>query len=64
MIWVNPIVYDKNWQLTAGHSDDVSMARDEKEGWGWLIDRGYDILQTDWPAQLKTYIRRCYPGKL
>ncbi len=64
VILVNPIVYDKNWQLTAGHSDDVSMARDEKEGWGWLIDRGYDILQTDWPAQLKTYIRRCYPGKL
>ena len=64
VIWVNPIIYDCRWQLTAGHSDDVAISRDEYEGWGWLIDRGYDILQTDFPAQLKAYIREKYSERL
>ncbi len=55
LLWVNPIVY--NWAdvLTAGHTDDASMTGDPDYGWGWLIDRGYDILQTDWTAQLWRY---------
>ena len=59
-LWVNPIIYDYRWQLTAGHSDDVAVSDDEYKGWGWLIDRGYDILQTDFPLQLKMYILKNY----
>ncbi|MCR4578221.1 MAG: glycerophosphodiester phosphodiesterase family protein [Clostridiales bacterium] len=62
-LWVNPIIYDYHWQLTAGHSDDVAVSEDEYRGWGWLIDKGYDILQTDFPLQLKMYINRSYPDR-
>ena len=62
-LWVNPIIYDYHWQLTAGHSDDIAVSEDEYLGWGWLIDRGYDILQTDFPLQLKMYIQKHYPRK-
>ena len=36
---------------------------DEDGGWGWLIDRGYDILQTDWPLSLRVYGQRKYPER-
>ena len=62
-IWVNPIIYDYHQQLTAGHTDDIAVSEDEDYGWGWLIDRGYDILQSDFPLQLKTYIRQNYPDR-
>lgn len=29
-----------------------------KKGWGWLADRGYDIIQTDWTLALKTYLEK------
>ena len=64
ILWVNPIIYNYHKQLTAGHSDDVAVSEDEYRGWGWLIDRGYDILQTDFPLQLKMYIGRHYPNRL
>ena len=25
-------------------------------GWGWLLDKGFDIIQTDWCGMLKNYI--------
>ena len=62
-LWVNPIIYDYRWQLSAGHSDDIAVSEDAHFGWGWLIDRGYDILQTDFPLQLKMYIRQNYPDR-
>lgn len=58
LLWCNPIVYYYKSQLTGGHSDDVAVAGDPEQGWGWLIDRGFDILQTDWPLQLRQFIRQ------
>ena len=63
VLWVNPIVYNYHKQLTSGHSDDVAITDDEYLGWGWLIDKGYDILQTDFPLQLKMYIQKNYPSR-
>ena len=34
---------------------DVAKSRDH--GWGWLIEKGFDILQTDFTAQLHRYLR-------
>jgi len=56
-LWVNPIVYDRTSILTAGHSDDAAVAGNPGFGWGWLVDKGFDILQTDWTAQLIRYLR-------
>ncbi len=56
LVWVNAIVYDYKDILAAGHSDDRAMRGDTEGGWGWLVDRGYDIIQTDWTRELKIYL--------
>ena len=56
-IWVNPILFDDKRQLVGGHSDDVSLLDDVDKGWGWLARKQFDIIQTDWPLQLSTYLR-------
>lgn len=58
LIWVNAIVYDYRQVLSAGHNDDISVTGQRDEGWGWLLRRGFDIIQTDWPLMLKQYIER------
>lgn len=60
LLWVNPIVYNRKDVLTAGHTDDIAVAGNQDEGWGWLVDRGFDILQTDWTAQLVRYLQETY----
>lgn len=54
--WVNSIVYNYKAVLSAGHTDDVAVSEDPDYGWGWLLDRGFRIIQTDWPLALKQYI--------
>ena len=56
LAWVNAIIYNYKTQLAAGHSDDVSAAGDPDNGWGWLADRGYDLIQTDWPLMMRLYL--------
>ncbi len=56
LVWVNSIVYNYKTVLTAGHNDDVSIVGRPDEGWGWLMDRGYNIIQTDWPLSMKLYM--------
>ncbi len=55
-VWANAILFDSKVPLSGGHSDDVSIVGDFENGWGWLIDRKFDIIQTDWPMLLKEYI--------
>ena len=56
LVWANSIIYDHRAQLVAGHNDDISAAGNPDEGWGWLADRGYDLIQTDWPLMLRLYL--------
>ena len=58
LVWANAIVYNYKDVLTAGHNDDISVVGRMDEGWGWLLDQGYDIIQTDWPLMLKNYINQ------
>ncbi len=55
IVWANAIVYDYKSILSAGHNDDVSVTGAPDDGWGWLMDRGYNIIQTDWPLPLRIY---------
>lgn len=56
IVWANSIVYNYKAVLSAGHTDDISVQGEPDRGWGWLIDRGFDIIQTDWCLMLKKYI--------
>ena len=58
LVWVNPIVYDEKAVITAGHTDDCSLQYGPDHGWGWLIDKKVDFLQTDWLLMLKEYLRQ------
>jgi len=56
LVWVNAIVYNYRSVLAGGHNDDISVVGREDKGWGWLMDRGFDIIQTDWTLPLKQYM--------
>ena len=56
--WVNAIVYDHRAVLAAGHNDNISAPGRMDEGWGWLLDHGFNIIQTDWPMMLRHYMEQ------
>ena len=58
LVWVNSIIYDYRRQLAGGHSDDTAMTVSEDFGWGWLADRGFDFIQTDWTMMLVDYLKK------
>jgi glycerophosphoryl diester phosphodiesterase len=52
-VWVNTL-----WaSLCAGHDDDKAVD-DPDEAWGWVIQNGATILQTDRPKLLLKYLRK------
>ena len=56
LLWANAIVYDKNAVISAHHTDDGALTGDPDAHWGWLLDRGFDIIQTDWCQMLNDYL--------
>lgn len=56
LLWANAITLDDRVKLVGDHDDDHSVLHGPDDGWGWLMRRGFDILQTDWPAPLKAYL--------
>lgn len=56
IVWVNAIVYNYKAVLAAGHNDDISVVGRMDEGWGWLLDKKFNIIQTDFPLSLRTYM--------
>lgn len=58
LVWVNSIIYNYRDQLSAGHSDDTSLCESPDKGWGWLADKGYDIIQTDWTQMMVDYLKK------
>lgn len=55
-VWVNAIDLHKKANMCAFHGDNTSISLSRDKGWGWLIDKGFDIIQTDWPCLLSKYI--------
>ena len=56
ILFVNAEVYDYTAVISAGLTDDVSVAESPDAGWGRLADMGFDIIQTDWSGLLKNYL--------
>ncbi|MBO5378888.1 MAG: glycerophosphodiester phosphodiesterase family protein [Clostridia bacterium] len=56
LVWANSIIYNEDDIVNGYHSDDVSVADSPDKGWGWLIDRDVDFIQTDWLLALKCYL--------
>ena len=56
-MWYNAITLSglEKHIKTAGHDDDCSIKEGFDRGWGVLIDKGIDVIQTDWPELLSRY---------
>lgn len=55
-LWMNSLSLAENFDYCAGRSDDRSLLVSPDEGWGWMVEKGIDIIQTDWAAELKNYL--------
>ena len=56
LVWVNSIVYDEKEVISAGYTDDISLTESPDAGWGWLIEKKVDFIQTDWILSLRSYL--------
>ena len=56
LLWGNSIIYNESDVISAHHTDDISLTDNPDKGWGWLIDKGFDFIQTDWLLMVKNYI--------
>ena len=56
-MWYNAITLSRLERhiLCAGYEDDRSIAQGFDQGWGVLVRKGADIIQTDWPELLLQY---------
>lgn len=56
-VWYNAITLSRQEKhiLCAGYDDDRSIKEGYDAGWGELIRKNTDIIQTDWPALLSRY---------
>lgn len=41
---------------TAGHDDLVSILERPSKGWGWIVEKGFTILETNYPRDLIKYL--------
>lgn len=57
--WVNAITLDNTTILSGLLDDNKAIREGFDESWGELIRLGFEIIQTDWPALLKGYLKSC-----
>ena len=55
LIWVNAIKLDDDHILFAEFDDDASIIKGPEYGWQKIIEKGADMIQTDWPSLLNNY---------
>ena len=58
LVWANSIIYNEAELINGGHSDDISAYENPDLGWGWLINKNVDFIQTDWLLMLKQYMNK------
>lgn len=56
--WVNSILFSYKTLLAGMHTDDVAVSESEDATWGWMVERGFGIIQTDWTLSLRTYLQK------
>lgn len=56
-LWANTIALSglkANW-LYGGMDDDLALEKGPDASWGVLLDKGINVMQTDWPLQMNLY---------
>lgn len=55
LLWCNSLNLTGR-TLNAEHDDHHSLAGQMEKGWGWLVNRGFDIIQTDYTSELVDFL--------
>jgi glycerophosphoryl diester phosphodiesterase len=56
LLWVNVITLNECIVMSGLKDDRHAIMDGPDDNWGWCIDKGFDVLQTDWPLLLREYI--------
>ena len=56
-VWINSIRFNDANPLAGSRFDDMALCDDPDKVWGWMAEKGYDIIQTDWVLSLFQYLR-------
>ncbi|MDR3170134.1 MAG: glycerophosphodiester phosphodiesterase family protein [Treponema sp.] len=56
LLWANVITLDEYTILSGGKDDRNAITGNPDDNWGWCVDKGFDVLQTDWPLLLREYL--------
>lgn len=56
--WANSIVYNYKDVIAADKTDDRAVTCNLDDTWGWLRDKCFDIIQTDWVRELSLFLNR------
>ena len=58
IVWCNSIVYNYRSVIAADHTDDRAMCGDPEGSWGWIADRGFDLMQTDMVLEAALFLEK------
>jgi glycerophosphoryl diester phosphodiesterase len=58
LLWVNVITLNEHIVLSGGRDDRNAIMGSPGDNWGWCINKGFDVLQTDWPLLLREYLEK------
>lgn len=58
LMWCNAIVYDYRTVIAGTHTDDRAVCGDPEGSWGWIADRGFDLMQTDHVLEAALYLEK------
>ena len=58
LVWCNSIVYNYKTVLAGGHCDDRAFLGDPEGSWGWIADRGFDLMQTDHMLEAALFLEK------
>lgn len=58
ILWCNAIVYNYRTVIAGGRSDDRAMMGDLEGSWGWIADRGFDLMQTDFVLESRLFLEQ------
>ena len=56
-VWINSIRFNNANPLAGSRFDDIALCDDPDKVWGWMAEKGYDMIQTDWVLPLFQYLR-------
>ncbi len=56
-VWCNSLSLARRLVYGAGYDDLKSLAGGGAAGWGVLVEKGVDIIQTDWPAEVDAFLK-------